>query len=626
MRRTFVVLVVLLLSIFLSGSTNPVLADSNFYTSLHTSYTANTQGITTVSHLIKLTNKTPTLYARQYALKISSPSISKVTVMNNGQVIPAEVVTSNNLTSIGITFPDEIVGEGKSRTIEITYQNPDSSLISGKVLEVLVPKLASAEEYDEYYVTLYTPKAYGQPTRTTPSSSSTGENETSYITAFQPQGGESVNALFGSSQVFKMNLRYHLQNTGPNPGLAQVALPPDTLYQKLLYETLDPTPQKMEVDADGNWIATYEIPAQSTTTVNTVARALVTLSPNQNRPQSPPSSSLTKSQDFWESKDPLIQDLAAQNQTPREMYTFVVDQLSYDYSRLAGDANRLGAKAALDQPAQANCQEFTDVFIALSRANNIPARRLTGYAHTENSVLRPLSLVEDILHAWPEYYDKSKGTWIQIDPTWGNTTGGSNYFDQFDLNHVVFAINGSSSGTPYPAGSYKLADTNTKDVEVVFDQSFPATTPNFTVTAEPQRIFGLAIPGIQELVVTNTTGQAWYNIDVQLFANDSAIELSRSHSYINQILPFQTVTVPFTGYSSQTVWGVTAPAEVEISYVDDQNETFNQTQVLPAQQLTFEAGGHGLKVITHPVFLPALGALSLGCALLAGGLLVYRRK
>ena len=624
MKRFSQIVVLWVMMIITGGRLSPVAADTNFYTTLHTTYTVNNQGVTTVSHLIKLTNKTPTLYARQYALKISSPSITKVTVKNNDQVIPAEVVTTTNQTSIGITFPDQIVGEGKSRTIEISYQNPDSSLISGKVLEVLVPKLASANEYDEYYVTLFTPKAYGNHTRTTPASTSTGENATSIITAFQPQNGESVTTLFGSSQVFKLNLRYHLENTGPNPGLAQIALPPDTLYQKLQYETLDPEPQKIEADPHGNWIATYEIPAQSTTTVNTVARALVTLAPNPQRPQPPVDDTYLKTAEYWDSRDQMIVDLADQYRTPREMYTFVVNELSYDYSRLAGETERLGAVAALAEPNRAMCQEFTDVFIALARANQIPARRLTGYAHTENSVFRPLGLVEDILHAWPEYYDPEQGTWVQIDPTWGNTTGGINYFDQFDLNHVVFAINGTSSTAPYPAGSYKLADISTKDVEVIFERQFPTITPQFKVSTEPQKLLGLAIPGFQQLVITNTTGQAWYNIDINVMANDSEIEVNRQQAQISQILPFQTVIIPFTGYSNQAIWDQTASAVVEIQYVDDQTEASDQP--LPDYEVTFEAGGQGLKVLTHPFLLPALGALSLGSALIAGGLLVYRRK
>ena len=38
-----------------------------------------------------------------------------------------------------------------------------------------------------------------------------------------------------------------------------------------------------------------------------------------------------------------------------------------------------------------------------------------------------------------------------VDPTWGDTTGGVDYYNFFDLNHIVFAYNGKSSEQPPPA-------------------------------------------------------------------------------------------------------------------------------------------------------------------------------
>ena len=58
--------------------------------------------------------------------------------------------------------------------------------------------------------------------------------------------------------------------------------------------------------------------------------------------------------------------------------------------------------------------EFTDLFVAIARAAGIPARESVGYAYTTNSRLRPLSLVTDVLHAWPEYYDADKKIWVHL--------------------------------------------------------------------------------------------------------------------------------------------------------------------------------------------------------------------
>ena len=112
----------------------------------------------------------------------------------------------------------------------------------------------------------------------------------------------------------------------------------------------------------------------------------------------------------------------------------------------------MGALSALNNPTSAVCLEFTDLFVALSRAAGIPAREIDGYAYTNNAHDRPLSLTEDVLHAWPEYYDFDKKAWIMVDPTWGNTTGGIDYFNALDFDHIAFVIKGENSGYPIPAG------------------------------------------------------------------------------------------------------------------------------------------------------------------------------
>jgi transglutaminase-like putative cysteine protease len=91
-----------------------------------------------------------------------------------------------------------------------------------------------------------------------------------------------------------------------------------------------------------------------------------------------------------------------------------------------------------------------------------------GYGYTTNPTLRPLSLVVDVLHAWPEYFDSDKKLWVPVDPTWGRTTRGTNYFDQPDFNHIVFAIHSTSNEEPLPPGFYRRPGQAGKDVVVDF--------------------------------------------------------------------------------------------------------------------------------------------------------------
>jgi len=198
--------------------------------------------------------------------------------------------------------------------------------------------------------------------------------------------------------------------------------------------------------------------------------------------------------------------LANELKTPKKIYEYVVDKLSYDFSRVESNSPRLGALEALKNPDSAVCLEFSDLFIALSRSAGIPARQINGYAYTDNSSQRPLSFVKDILHAWPEYYDYEKSAWIMVDPTWGNTTRGVDYFDLLDFDHFAFVISGENSSYPVPAGGYKSeSDLNKKDVDVKISKAF---TPKGSSLNPKLNIKSIVIAGfpINATVTIENTG------------------------------------------------------------------------------------------------------------------------
>lgn len=601
----------------------PVFANENFETSLTTSYTISPIGLTSVKHTIDLKNRKPTVYAKQYGLKVSSSDLKNIVVRSNGVVISPEIVETDNQTSIGITFPDTLLGEGKTRKLEVSYQDANAAVVSGKVLEVLVPKIANPDEYDSYNLTINTPASYGRPTRVTPTDFTTQELDNRITTSFALQNGEGVVALFGTQQIFKLELQYHLENPSSNTGLAQIALPPDTTFQKIWYEQLDPQPQSIQSDEDGNWIATYQVPPQQTIEVVAIARVLTALDPMEVPGQARPSNQLTSDLEFWQTSNAKIIELSKTYQTPRAIYDYVVDALSYNYQALEEDVPRLGAVEALEKPDLATCQEFTDVFVAMARAAEIPTRRVTGYAYTQNSLLRPLETNSDILHTWPEYFDEDLHQWHPVDPTWGNTTGGVNYFDQFDLNHIAFAINGLSSTLPYPAGSYKSSQTQSKDVMVTFDNDFPSQPPQLTIELVPALTMGVPLPGTYQLRVTNQQGRAWYNTSVTASSNQGLSSLPQTIN-LPQLLPFETVEIPLQLFSNRLWQGGASDLQLDVTYVDNQNE--NETAILQLSPLTVYEGGQISRLLSYPVTIPGL---VLGCiilALFAGSLLVRRRK
>ena len=595
-------------------------SDSEYFdTKLKSTVTVNDAGTSRVKHEFTITNKTPTTYVSQYGLKISSAELRNVTVVSNGQSIEPEVVSIKNdqqsgpgQTSIGITFPEKIVGEGKIRKFTISYTHPDAAMISGNVLEVTLPPQANPQDYSSYTVTLITPLKYGGPVRTTPAKNSFTASTDQVITTFEKGEERGVFALFGSEQFFDLDLTYHLDNTTNNPGIAQIALPPDTTFQKIFYHLLEPRPEKMESDLDGNWIATYKLPAGSGTVVNLLATVKLTLEPNDSIPVPTPQDELLKPQEYWSVNNSNIKDLVKDYTTPKEINDFVVSKLNYNTDIALGLPERLGAIGALNNPDDAVCQEFTDLFVTLARSAGIHSRRITGYAHSQNSELRPLSLVEDILHSWPDYYDQEDHRWTPIDPTWENTTGGVDYFNQWDLNHIVFAINGYSSSAPHPAGSYKKLESTEKTVHVEFGSSYPQQPLEVELGVKPRKILGMSIPGFYTLEIANLTGQAGYRLPLELNSNSSQIIFSKNISEIKALLPFQVQKIPFK--IENKAGFIPSRDTIQVRILDDVQE-LNLTTSPPISQYLHQ----------KYLFLGVAGGIIV-ISLVAGSLLVLKRK
>ncbi len=535
---------------FLSPRT--AFADNDFSISLQSTYTVVTSGNTFVEQKFQLTNNTPTYYAKDYAVEFASSKLRNVRVSDSQGEIPANIVTSENKTSVGITFRDQLVGEGKSRTFTVTFENPDTAQISGNVLEVDISKLNKAKDYSNYTVIVKTPLQFNKPVRVTPANYSVTEDNKNVTLQFDNLGEQSVSALFGNKQVFDFTVINNVENLTTNLGVVQLALPPDTGRQKVNYISLDPPPKEMSRDLDGNWIATYEVPAQKNLNVALTGKVMITLENTQHLFLPDPSVRLTQPQQYWESNDAQIKNLAQKYPSPRNIYDYVVGHLTYNYQREEDAPNvRLGALGALTTPLNAVCQEFTDLFVAMARANQIPARRAVGYAYTANSRLRPLGFVRDTLHTWPEYYDSAKKEWIPVDPTWGNTTGGINYFDQFDFNHVVFSLNGESSTLPYAAGQYRKERQITNNVEVKFGNDMPIPNPSFHFELVRKSIWKSFLNPQYTLQITNQTGVAWYNLPIQVLSDNPQVQVDSSETHLDYLLPYQTREISIWANTSQ---------------------------------------------------------------------------
>jgi len=451
---------------------------------------------------------------------------------------------------------------GKKQVFELRYEQGDIADKHGNIWEVNIPGIENDPTIDTYTVSLRTPPGIGTNAYTKPApTGNRAWNKSQMI-----QGG--INAAYGAKQVYIVDLVYDLENTKLTDAFYEIALPPDTSFQKVQIQSIDPKPKRTSLDTDGNWIATYELAGSQKLTVaaKLVIETYVTPREDfkQNKIDIP---AYTKPQLFWETEDAVIKKITEQVQTPRQIFDFVINTLSYNYARTQEPFKRYGAKDALKNPKNALCSEFTDLFIAISRAAGIPAREAVGYAYTTDLKQRPITVYGDILHSWPEYFDVDSQLWIPVDPTWTKTTKGIDYFDILDFNHIAFVLHGASSDYPYPAGSFKQGFIPKKNVNVTFAEKSIQNQKLSLVTSIhiPDKLsLGSVLQGT--VTVQNNSGVSVSDVTISVHSDPFVFNLTKKEPYIP---PYGVITIPLsvqtTGLWPKTNGKITVTTNENIS-------------------------------------------------------------
>ncbi|MBI2310052.1 transglutaminase domain-containing protein [Candidatus Collierbacteria bacterium] len=528
---------------WLSLQPTKVFATKDFSTSFDSTYEIGENISTKVVHQISLTNLKPNSYASEFTLIIGSTNLDSITARDNSGLLPVAINQKDNGVAVSVNLKSRpALGLNQKKEFTIRYDSRDTAQKVGKIIEVNIPKLSNSKEFDSFTTNLLVPAKFGSPSLMVPEPAAKTPTAQYLSFTFDRNDETGISAVFGTTQSFSVFLKYFISNPGGNQIQSSIALPPDTAYQRVSIDRIKPLPIKLEADIDGNWLAFYQLKPQQKLSIEADLTVEIKMVPlGQNFPQPLPEH--LQPSVFWQSDDPEILALAVKLKTPKEIYDYVVSNLTYDYTRAEKRNERKGAKSALKNPGSAICTEFTDLFIALSRAAGIPARELEGFAWTENPKLRPLSLSGDILHAWPEYWDKDRNLWVQVDPTWGNTTGLIDYFTKLDFNHIVFAIHGKSDTTPLPAGFYKTDESQKKTVAVTPKN----VSLDFTQEPEAQIFIPNTLPTYLfnriSVMLTNQQSYAQYKIPVSILVPGAEVKIN-SPSETN-LLPWETKSLEF---------------------------------------------------------------------------------
>jgi hypothetical protein len=521
--------------------------------------------LTHVRQRVTLTNLVSNLRASSYSLTLDAAGYKNLTASDaQGKLTHTDTKADDGTPTITFTFNDRVVGVGNQLKWTIDYDSPSIAQRHGQVWDISIPRVKEHPSYDiaSYAVNLFLPKSVGKEAYISPAPVSTSHTDSQFQYHFNKEQilPTGVVAAFGDAQVFDFTLKYHLQNPNLGQASTEIALPADLPpHQQIIYNKLDPQPVSMRTDLDGNTLATYYLKSQQQLDVTFTGWA-------RNRAIEPDLSSkklastlptdlvkaYTVEQKYWETSDPELIKKTKELTDPskpaveneRAIYQYVTTTLQYNTARINKDLKRLGASTAFRNPKNAVCMEFTDLFVTMSRIAGIPAREVDGYAYTTDSANQPIfypGLGSDILHAWAQIYLPDAG-WVPVDPTWGSTTGGVDFFGRLDLNRIAFAIKGRNSQTPYAAGSYKTNDKQDGDVKVSFSTEPKVGQAALTASLSDHNLVA-GIGGNLPLAIKNTGNVAAYSMDVSATTDAPAVLGQVLNNQFAVILPNQTINV-----------------------------------------------------------------------------------
>ena len=289
-----------------------------------------------------------------------------------------------------------------------------------------------------------------------------------------------------SQREYVVHQRLTLVNDGPGQPEKQniwIALirdfPP---YQDVLSMQVSPNDYQLVVDEYGNHYAEFDFskqPAGTTQTLEIDYRVVVNnLAYDLSTCQGELLDEFIQPELHIESANPQIVALASELargkdtvcQQVRAFYDYIGDTLVYSYN-----GQNWGAQAALG-PMGADCTEYTDLLVALSRAQGIPAHYFEGLLYLDKGK-QALAQTE---HAWPDVFMPSIG-WVALDPTLGRSLGKRDtYFAHYTPDHIIVTMGASPSvlrGSSYwthlywPGNSTKITVSGEWKIELIDEKA-----------------------------------------------------------------------------------------------------------------------------------------------------------
>lgn len=547
-------------------------ASEDFSTNYDVTYEINKEGAAHVTQHITVTNLESGTYAKEYTLHIASLRLENIRAFTPTGQLELAIKTEADKTAIRIPFSQKVIGKGKRIEWTLTYDTEDIASVERDVLSVTIPRISVSGGMNEYQVLLKVPKTFADPSVVSPKPKEKRQEYATNVYVFQKDdiAKQGVHAIFGSEQTYGFTISYHLANSGLVAVQKKITLPPTTPYQTVVIDAITPKPVNVYTDEDKNWIAVFEVGRNQKIDVAVFGKVKLTPTPGFKETLSDVERQwYLEPKQYWESDNQKISRLIAvlsgkengesertkesdqpqlsANEAARKIFDYVAATLQFSQTQ---NQSRPGALKILDDPKQATSLAFADLFVALSRAANIPARVVIGYVNNGNSALKPkddAAQNNQQLHTWAQYWREDQG-WISVDPTWSQTTGGVDYFDNWDMHHVALAFWGKNSDTPEPPGLFREYQ-NQKDIHFSVVDSFETPKPDVFVSTKILANSGAGFPGRGEIYIQNKGKSAVNGMNLEISSDGFSFIGERKYT-VAMLPPYGVAKYPFTFRSS----------------------------------------------------------------------------
>jgi transglutaminase-like putative cysteine protease len=415
----------------------------------------------------------PIIQDKQATERINKTIPTIKVVDKSGKAIAFTTEVNGQNLLIKIKQPQGLV-YGNPQTYTVTYKSYALSSLSGAIRDLYPPSFASDFKFNDGNVTrryntkVIIPKKYGDVNFVIPQKPLVDKSSNWEVTFTQEELTKTTSWIqIGTTQYYQFEFHqpYVASTTLPLfHNIYTVLLPRDIVgtnnTQDVKFSEISPSPESITRDENGNLVAKFSLPANESGEIvikgiNTVknlkgvdlakAGKLTDLKPEM-------VATLTKPAQFWEVDAPEIQKVAQElkgNETNiynliLKTYQYVVSKIDYSEVKRFGLNERQGALKTL-QGGAAVCMEYSDLFIALMRAEGVPARAAFGYGYDTR-----VGNENDTAHQWAEVYLPGLNSWLAVDPTWGESgvevIGGN-------LNHFYTYVATLDPDTPAPVSA-----------------------------------------------------------------------------------------------------------------------------------------------------------------------------